>query len=513
MRSRARSRPPQPDVQPQTQPQPQPEAQRNGELPQGAAASATPLLDQAAAPPQRYVVQRGDTLSHIAAAYGTTVAAIASANGIADPNRIRIGQTLTIGGGSSGAGATSGSGATSGASTGGAATSAPAPSDEGAQWVVRRGDTLWALARRMGTTVDALVAANGITDPDRIRVGQVLKMPGAMPPAPVTASTAPVTSPVPQPRPETPAPETPAPASETPAPASETPAPAEGQTPATETQTETLAETGTQTEPTVPSAEQDAALQPAIDAVLAIVPADQRAYATDTVPAILKSCLRRNIGVVDQVAYILATAQHESRFGKPLYSRSESLVEDHNPYRQNRDGTWSATVHTSGAAVSAPDADALDVAYWDAAYGHKLDNNPGTEDAANYRGRGFVQLTGRTNYADMTDRLTAEGFSYSVDGETYGSGGTAIDLLAHPDHVNRVPELAAEILVLGSEQGSFTGKALGDYIDSCGTDFYNARSVINGDKKKNGLSIAGLAEDFSAALAPIWPTLFLPIRS
>jgi LysM repeat protein len=45
-----------------------------------------------------YVVQRGDTLARIAARFGTTVAAIAAANGIANPNLIYVGQTLNIAG-------------------------------------------------------------------------------------------------------------------------------------------------------------------------------------------------------------------------------------------------------------------------------------------------------------------------------------------------------------------------------------------------------------------------------
>jgi murein DD-endopeptidase MepM/ murein hydrolase activator NlpD len=49
---------------------------------------------------QLHVVQRGETLSRIAARYGTTVAAIATANGIANPSRIYAGQTLVIPGAS-----------------------------------------------------------------------------------------------------------------------------------------------------------------------------------------------------------------------------------------------------------------------------------------------------------------------------------------------------------------------------------------------------------------------------
>ena len=46
--------------------------------------------------PDDYVVQRGDNLSSIAAANGTTLSALTQLNGLANPNMIRAGQTLCI---------------------------------------------------------------------------------------------------------------------------------------------------------------------------------------------------------------------------------------------------------------------------------------------------------------------------------------------------------------------------------------------------------------------------------
>ena len=43
-----------------------------------------------------YKIKSGDTLSRIAAQNGTTVAALAAANGISDPNKIKAGQSITI---------------------------------------------------------------------------------------------------------------------------------------------------------------------------------------------------------------------------------------------------------------------------------------------------------------------------------------------------------------------------------------------------------------------------------
>jgi membrane-bound lytic murein transglycosylase D len=50
---------------------------------------------------------------------------------------------------------------------------------------VGRGDTLGAIARRYGTTTAKLMAANGIRDPRRLRVGAVLRLPGKPAPEPV----------------------------------------------------------------------------------------------------------------------------------------------------------------------------------------------------------------------------------------------------------------------------------------------------------------------------------------
>ena len=105
---------------------------------------------------QVHVVQRGETLSSIAAGYGTTAQAIASANGLANANYIYAGQRLTIPGGSA---------ASLGGSSGGA-------------YVVRAGDTLFSIAARHGTTAQAIAAANGLANANRIHAGQRLTIPG-----------------------------------------------------------------------------------------------------------------------------------------------------------------------------------------------------------------------------------------------------------------------------------------------------------------------------------------------
>ena len=46
------------------------------------------------------------------------------------------------------------------------------------QYTIRRGDTLWNIARNSGTTVQAITKLNNIADPDRILAGQVIRLPG-----------------------------------------------------------------------------------------------------------------------------------------------------------------------------------------------------------------------------------------------------------------------------------------------------------------------------------------------
>lgn len=100
-----------------------------------------------------YTVRSGDTLSGIAAKYGTTYQHLAQINGIADPNRINVGQVLRI---------------DSAPQTGGSGT-----------YTVQPGDNLSAIAQRFGSSVNAIASASGIGNPNLIYPGQVLTIPGA----------------------------------------------------------------------------------------------------------------------------------------------------------------------------------------------------------------------------------------------------------------------------------------------------------------------------------------------
>jgi LysM repeat protein len=134
-------------------------------LPGGAGQTGTTPSSSPSSSSRSYTVQAGDTLGAIAARFGTTVAALASANHIADPNLIFVGQVVQVSG-SAGAGPST------------PITSTPNSSPHAGTYTVRAGDTLGAVAARFGTTVAALASANHITDPNFIFVGEVLSIPG-----------------------------------------------------------------------------------------------------------------------------------------------------------------------------------------------------------------------------------------------------------------------------------------------------------------------------------------------
>ena len=95
-----------------------------------------------------YTVRAGDTLWLLANRFGTTVDAIKRASGLTSDN-LQIGQVLQI------------------------------PSEQPSgyfNYTVRAGDTLWLLANRFGTTVDAIKRASGLTS-DNLQIGQVLRIP------------------------------------------------------------------------------------------------------------------------------------------------------------------------------------------------------------------------------------------------------------------------------------------------------------------------------------------------
>lgn len=101
------------------------------------------------APASTYVVKKGDTLSGIAARFGTTVAKLVQLNNIKNPNLIYPGQVLKLPG-----------------------ASAPTP----VYHIVKKGETLSGIAAKNKTTVSKLVALNNIINPDLIFPGQKIRI-------------------------------------------------------------------------------------------------------------------------------------------------------------------------------------------------------------------------------------------------------------------------------------------------------------------------------------------------
>ncbi|WP_241648366.1 glycoside hydrolase family 19 protein [Paenirhodobacter populi] len=111
------------------------------------------------------------------------------------------------------------------------------------------------------------------------------------------------------------------------------------------------------------------------------------------------------------------------------------------------------------------------------AIGRRL-GNVRAGDGYLFRGRGYVQITGRTNYANAGRKL-------------------GLDLVGNPDLALR-GDIASSIMVRGSCEGWFTGRKLADYLDRSPPDYVNARRVINGTDR--AALIAGHARSFEAAL-------------
>ncbi len=152
----------------------------------------------------------------------------------------------------------------------------------------------------------------------------------------------------------------------------------------------------------------------------AAVDSSIRIYAEESIPIILEKVEELGVSDPAQVAYILATADHESLLGKYM----EELA--------------------SGAA-----------------YEGRTDlGNIQPGDGVRFKGRGYVQITGRINYTDWSDRLN-------------------LDLVGNFDLVTD-PDIAATILVQGMLEGTFTGRKLSDYINPSQIDFINARRIVNG---------------------------------
>jgi len=167
-------------------------------------------------------------------------------------------------------------------------------------------------------------------------------------------------------------------------------------------------------------------------------PAQAHDFATQggTIAAIKSECIRQGIGLKSQIAYVLATAYHETNHTFEPVTEAYWLSDPDTYLRQ-----------------------------------HHADYYP-------YYGRGYVQLTWENNYAKYGKILNK-------------------DLVGHPE-LALDPEIALFVLVHGFKTGVFTGRKITDYIDVQKTDFVNARRCINGlDRAQD---IANMAMKYLAEL-------------
>jgi murein DD-endopeptidase MepM/ murein hydrolase activator NlpD len=160
------------------------------------------------------------------------------------------------------------------------------------------------------------------------------------------------------------------------------------------------------------------------------------ANAEDSVKLIVAECQRQGVTNPQQIAYILATAQHESDQFKTL--------------EEYADGS---------------------------AYEGRSDlGNTQPGDGVKFKGRGFVQLTGRVNY-DKYSKIVGK------------------DLINNPELLQQDAGLSAFVLVHGMMNGAYTGASLSDYTDASGNvDFNGARAIVNGNDRAS--LIAGYAQDW-----------------
>jgi hypothetical protein len=142
------------------------------------------------------------------------------------------------------------------------------------------------------------------------------------------------------------------------------------------------------------------------------------------IKVLLDAC--RNYGVTDlgQIAYVLGTVRRESNMGNLMLE----MISD------EKANTAYANIIGNGDAKSG--------------------------DGAKFKGRGYVQITGRANYAEWGAKL-------------------GLDLINKPE-LAMEPTTASKICVIGMRDGAYTKRAkLSDFISGSKRDFFNARKIVN----------------------------------
>lgn len=132
-----------------------------------ASTRAIPTTTEAAdVGPLSVLVEVGDSLSKIAKRYDTTTEILAAINGICDVNQIYVGQKILL------------------AAAGSETDDGVDPEPISVTVIVEAGDSLSKIAKQYDTTVDDLMVANDMTDPNLVLVGQELVVSGIVPVVP-----------------------------------------------------------------------------------------------------------------------------------------------------------------------------------------------------------------------------------------------------------------------------------------------------------------------------------------
>lgn len=122
-----------------------------------------------------YTVKSGDTLSAIANRFGMNYIQLAQINNIRNVNRIYVGQTLRL---QAQVNNSTVSQPVHNNTNNVKPAPAPAPTTNNAAYTVKSGDTLSGIASRFGVSYEQLARLNNIANPNRIYVGQVLRVNG-----------------------------------------------------------------------------------------------------------------------------------------------------------------------------------------------------------------------------------------------------------------------------------------------------------------------------------------------
>ena len=165
----------------------------------------------------------------------------------------------------------------------------------------------------------------------------------------------------------------------------------------------------------------------------------------DSISLILQECNFHAISDKSHIAYVLASAHHESGMGMKLTE------------------TANGTAYEGRADLC----------------------NTQLGDGPKYKGRGFVQITGRCNYTRYTDILSAK--------------GNKVDLVNNPEKAAQ-PDIAAIIIAHGMSNGSFTGKSLSNYGVDPNYNFVGARWIVN--RQDKAVKIAKIARSYRKAMNP-----------